>query len=132
MAQMASGADFAKGTFKVPNSGTYTLNFGKTFNKYLYIVEMTDDSKTDLINTGVNASRSFAVIGVYPSMKIDNTDGYSDLVSRINPSTKALSENHMGNVVHTTSSIQFPVGSTASANYLYYEYSYNYYIVEMK
>lgn len=44
MTQMASGADFVKGTFTVPNDvATYTINFGKTYSKYLYMVEMTDE-----------------------------------------------------------------------------------------
>ena len=58
MAQMASGAQFVKGTFTVPDSGSsYTINFGKTFSSYLYVIEMSDLSKQSLIQTDVDGCR---------------------------------------------------------------------------
>ena len=58
MAQMANGAQFVKGTFTAPNSGNrYTLEFGKTLSKYLFFIEMTDNSKTTLLGTGLSGAR---------------------------------------------------------------------------
>lgn len=73
MGQMASGARFVKGTYTVPSSGTAKLEFGKAFNKYMFFIEMADESKTILMNSGETGNRTFAVIGCYPMPSVDNT-----------------------------------------------------------
>ena len=63
-----TGKDFVSGTFTVPNDAeTYRINFGKSFSRYLFIIEMTDDSKTTLINSGSSNSLTFLYFGIYPA-----------------------------------------------------------------
>lgn len=136
MAQMASGAQYIKGSFTVPNSGSsYTLNFGKTFAKYLFIIEATDESKATMISsTTVSAAKLYCLVGSFPSPGINNTPGVGKLANRYTPSTEALGS--VGTKYNTCgeSSIVFTVApfETGGANYLYNEFSYNYYIVEIK
>lgn len=131
LAGMASGARFVKGTYTIPDNGSFVINFGKTFSKYLFYIEMTDESKAALIDTGKTSSRTFAAFGVYPEMEIGNVIGNSNLGSRITPSSKALSEGHFS-ATKSSNSIELPTGGTGNSNVFYWGYTYNYYIVEIK
>lgn len=126
------GADYVSGTFTAPSSGSsYALDFGKSFSSYMFLIEMTDDSKDDLINTGATGPRTFAFLGVYPAMAINNIDGYSVLVSRITPSTSALSTTYITSFVCSKSGIRLAVGGTGNANNVYNGYSYKYTVVSL-
>ena len=134
MGLMASGAEVIKGTFTTPDSGnSYTLNFGKTLNAYFFLVEMTSDSKTALINSGQTAVRTFAFIGVYPKRSINNSVA-SDcvMIQRYNPSNGNADGYAVSNVALSNSSIEFSVTSIGNANYMYRGYSYNYTIVSLE
>lgn len=140
MAQMSAtiqGADYAKGTFTTDTNGTYTLSFGKTFESYLYYIEMTDDSKTALKNTGHTSARMYACMGIYPKNKFDGNDyPYNAYAAyRVVPSTDemSLSTSTQATAIDGSSISFTNVADTGSgANNLYRGYSYNYYIVEIK
>lgn len=130
------GADFVKGSFTVPNDGyTYIINIGKTFSKYLYYFEMTDDSKTALHNSGQTAARMFACIGAYPNAEFDegsDTFGYYSV--RVKPSDGTIDKSASASPsAMDGSSITIPISAISSgANAFYKGYTYNYYIVEIK
>lgn len=139
MAQMAKGAEVIKGTFTTPDESTYTLSFGKTFQKYLYIIEMTDASKTMLMSSGINNQRTYAISGsVYPTPVINNsapTHGYMTL--RINPSTQQI-QNIAAQELNTINGSSITLNNYAvdsAANNARYAlirgYSYNYTIVSL-
>ena len=137
MAQMASGAQFIKGSFTVPSdSGSiYTLNFGKSFNKYLIFIEATAESKTQIINSGYSGNRTFGYVGFYPCIEINNTtDEYNTMAQTINPSTGVLSAGGFKGTTMTNSSFTYVAVSLNSAGsfYLLQGLTYNYYIVEIK
>lgn len=139
MAQMASGAQFAKGTFTIADSGSgnYVLNFGKTFSKYFYIIEMTDESKTALLDTGINNIKVFCTFGVHPLRSVNNVTATSSnrVNCRLNPRTGEVSMSINGNPVTATDSQSITCNYGAinlSAYYLFNGYSYNYYVVEIK
>ena len=135
IAQMAKGAEVIKGTFTTPSSGTsYTLEFGKSFNRYFYLIEMTNETKTALIQSGVNANQCFAVHGLYPVPKVNNNSvsDNSYFSSRINPSTSAI----VGTVATSTgtddSSIKMNVADFGgAANALYKSCTYDYIVVSL-
>ena len=131
---MASGAEVIKGTFTTPESGSYyTFNFGKTLNAYFFLVEMTSDSKTALINSGQTAARTFAFIGVYPKRSINNSEvSNCVLIQRYNPSNGNTDAGALSTVALSNSSIEFPMSSVGNANYIYRGYSYNYTIVSLE
>ena len=134
IAGMASGANFVKGTITVPNDSSYVnLNFGKSFSKYLFFIEATDESKQTMLNTGINGNRTYAMIGCYPDVTIGEiTESYNVFVSRINPSTSAKSTTYTS-FTQSESSIGISAVDIYSggANEMYKGYSYNYFIVEM-
>lgn len=138
MMAMAGGAQFVKGTFTVPSDSgnTYVLTFDKTFRKFLFCIEMTDESKTELLNTGINAAKLYSLFGLVPTSSIAT---YSPSVGsyggyRINPSTKDTSSIYNSLSASDSTSITIPCSAISSAqtNVIYKEYSYNYYIVEIK
>ena len=92
MAQ-GSGADYVSGTFTVPeNASSYTLSFGKTFGKYIYLIELTDESKATMMSSGGTYARTYCYCGFYPKQTIDSqTYDITTLACRIQPSTGSTS-----------------------------------------
>ena len=133
---MASGADFVKGTFTTDTAYTYKVDFGKTFSKYLYYIEMTDDSKTALMNSGQSSAKMFACFGVYPPTEFDSSHSAAAnyMSYRIKPSDSTIdcSSSAAANQIDGSSVTLGLTGITGGANSLYREYSYNYYVVEIK
>ena len=137
MMAMASGAQYVKGMITVAQGAECTINFGKTFSRYLYFIEMNDASKTTLLASGESGAKSYARCGVVPSVAIGNVDaGLSYWSQRINPATSEQTYSAISNYVvnATGSSITFKSANSISsgAHYLYAGYTYNYYIVEIK
>ena len=136
MQMAASGADFIKGTFTIPadHSGSYELQYGRTFESYLILVELTDESKTVVINTGTSNYRPFCYVGVYPYRKMINSSYTMNVyVSTYNPSSDSFSNGTIGGTC-TENSITVStadITGTASTR-LMKGCSYNYYIVEIK
>lgn len=135
MMGMASGAEYVKGSFTVPESvSNYTIDFGKTFNKYLFLIEADEDSKTAILNSDVDANKTYAMIGIFPTPLISSYTFPSNASTfRINPSTKLLTSGSP-NVTATSTSLQITCSSLtgSSANVLYRGLTYNYYVVEIK
>ena len=104
---MGSGVNCVKGTFTVPDSGTsYTIQFGKEFQSYLFMIELSDDSKSTVLNSGSTYSRAYKYYGDYPGPEIDN--GYETTciyVARITPSTKVKSYGTRDNTICANNSI---------------------------
>lgn len=127
-------ANYAKGEFTCPSSGSsYTLSFGKTFSKYVAVIEMTDSSKTALVNSGLTAARTFAMMLIYPKLAIGNMENnYQAIFHRFNPSNNVMDNGAPTTCTFTSSSITIPMGTTSSANQLYQNYSYKYYVAEIE
>ena len=132
--QMASGAKYISGTFTVPSSGSnYTVNFGETFGSYLFLLEMTDESKASVLSSGSTYARAYAYIGIYPRRSINNTPSQSILYDRYNPSTSASSYDALTGTQLSLSSITLDIiGMTASgAASLVKGCTYNYVVVSL-
>ena len=136
MGLMASGAQFVKGTFTAPNNvDSYTINFGKTLSKYLYYIEMTDESKTVLHNSGQTSAKMYACYGIYPATVFNGSSINNYYMShRVVPSSGELnvSSNAILKAVDGSSVTIGLAAITGGANNLYKDYTYNYYIVEIK
>ena len=135
MAQMASGAQYVSGSFTVPNDGSsYTISFGKTFSKYIFYIEATDDTKTALLNSGLSASRAYMFIGSYPKTAVNNVENnYTCAYQRVNPSNGTVDMAVNSGATLTSTSINIGTGLfTSGAFYLYKGYSYNYFVCEIK
>lgn len=136
LSQMASsGKDYISGTITIPTSGSsYTLNFGKSFSSYLFLLEMTDDSKASVLSSGATVARGYAFIGCYPRRSINNTPSESIIVDRYNPSSSASSYGALtGNQLSESSITLGMVGMTESGwDSLIKGCSYNYTIVSLE
>ncbi len=133
MAQGATGADYVSGTFTVPADATsYTLEFGKTFSNYIFLVEATDNAKTSIMSSGSTNARGYAYIGVYPKREINSEEYSSNVyVMRVIPSTGTLSNGVTGGSMCSETGITFStVDVTASGwSSLVKGLTYNYFIV---
>lgn len=137
LAQMSRGKDFVSGTFTCPTEGdsTITINFGKTFNKYLFFIEMTDASKQALVNSGASGTFSFGFVGVYPKRSINGKEVNGNEVGmRYVPSDDSTTSGSTS--VITLSADNFTanirnLSVTSPQNYLYRGYSYNYTVVSL-
>ena len=135
-----SGADYISGTFTVVDDATsYTIDFGKTFDRYLFLVEMDDASKTVLVATGIDGNKLYALSGIYPIPSINNTTPNAVYAfQRINPSTEAVSTTSGSGFINTStppSSTQITLNCadvTAATSNAYRGYTYHYYVVEIK
>ena len=122
------------GSFTVGSNDTsHTISFGETISKYLFLIEMTDASKTTLSGSGNTSPRSYAFTGMYPSPGVGNNAPATCMTTyRIKASTGELSYSQTTLNNATTSSIRIAAADlNGGANYLYRGYSYNYYIVEV-
>lgn len=132
---MANGAQFVKGSFTVPaDADKYMLNIGKTFEKYMFVIEADDTSKSTIINSGYDASKCYGILGIFPKFSINNIVSAFNMVhARINPATSA---NALGssNITNTTTEITLNCAdlSGSSPNVVYSGLTYNYYIFEIK
>jgi len=135
MAQMASGAQFIKGSFTVPNdASTYTINFGKSFSKYILFIEADSESKQAILDSGVNSSRAYAVLAIYPTMTIGGYSFYKCIYNRIHPTNKSVSIDGNNNGNTYVNSVELPVAALtgSSSSRLFRGLTYDYYIVEIK
>lgn len=135
MGAMASGADFIKGSFTTGNASGYLISFGKTFSKYIYFVEMTEESKATLMASGQDAAKMVACCGIYPRVMVSDVPVANGFVSyRVNPTTSSTSQSTSAvpSSIDNTSIVLPNSAITGGSNSLYRGYSYNYYIVEIK
>ena len=136
---MANGARFVKGSIAIPSieyNPLYTIDFGATFDEYLFYIEMDETSKTQLMNSGQTGDRQYALLYKYTTPIIGNQPESEYKFSyRIKPSTSAFSATGtnvgvLDNISTTSLDIWVrPIGNT----YAFYPgYTYNYYVVEIK
>ena len=135
MAQMAKGKDFVTGTFTAPSElGSKKIEFGKKINRYLFIIEADDSSKTSIMNSAETGQKGFAYIGVYPNRVINNTDVAANTeVMRVVPSTGVASSTTTQGFTLTDEYIQVIVRDIATNNTtaFYYGLTYKYTIVSL-
>lgn len=134
----STGKEFVSGSFTCPDSNTtQVISFGKTFNKYLFLIEMTESSKTALINSGVAYDKSYAFFGLYPITSINNHDASVNAASlRYKPSADSLSSGTTGSALTCTDTsitgIVRPVDHSSSAQHLLIRgYTYNYIVISL-
>lgn len=139
MAAMAQGAKYVKGTFTIPldADATYTVNFGETFSKYMYFVEMTDASIATLLSEpDISGDRVYAFNGIWPAPTINNNSvGDYTNCYKVKPSTGDVSAVGTASCLTgiTNSSISFRTGVKNSGTYYFIKgYSFNCYVVEIK
>ena len=135
MAQMAAGARYVKGTFTVPkNSNSYTIDFGKSFSKYILFIEADSTSKQTILDSGINASRAYAVLAIYPTMTIGEASANKFIYNRIHPVNKTVSVDGNNNGDKSVNFVQVPATELtgSSTNGLFRGLTYGYYIVEIK
>ena len=135
---ITTGVDFIKGNFTVGNSETsHVLSFGKTFSKYLFIIEADDDSKSAIMETGMSYNRAYMFIGTYPGIKITSDSiRYQTIVERVKPSNNVLALDNAGLSTYTLSgsSITIPCSALSNTNapsFLYQGLTYNYHVFEI-
>lgn len=136
ISQMDSGAKYVSGSFTVPNDGIgyYTISLGKTLSKYIFYIEATSASKTEILNSGLNANKAYMFLGCYPKTEVNNVENaYTACYQRVNPSSGAVDMATNSGAVLTDTSIRLPVGAFATgAFYLYNNCTYNYFVCEIK
>ena len=131
---IAQGAKYESGTVTIGNAQTScNLTFNSSFSKYLAFIEMVDESKTTLVNSGVNGNRSYAMMFVYPALSINgSSENNNGWVFRINPSTSAKNTTYTSYSGDTTK-IQRSCSSIASGGTtdLYQGCTYKWFAVEI-
>ena len=131
IAHMSKGAEIIKGSFTTNNNATYTINIGKALDKYLFIIEMTDESKSDLLSTGQTSAKMYACAGMYQTPEINKIRPEDCILSyRVVPTTGVTS--YSGSTINgiNDSSMTFTNNTPQNgANVLYRGYTYNYMIL---
>ncbi len=133
-----SGKEFVSGSFTCPDSNTtQVISFGKTFNKYLFFIEMAETSKATLVSSNVAYDKFYAIFGIYPLTSINNHENAVNMGSlRYKPSTDTLtSGTTSSSFTCTTTSITGnvrPVDQSSSAQHMLIRgYTYNYIVVSL-
>ena len=134
---MAKGAGIIKGTFTAVNQGnnTFTLNFGKTFSQYIYLIKMTDESLQTLMASGQTSAKMYECLGKYPEYEImtNPETGNAFLSFRAKPSDNTLSISSSESGQLTESSITLTCNTYGGgANILYRDYEYEYMIIPIE
>ena len=128
--------DYISGTFTVPSNATnYKFEFGKTISSYLFLIEATEESKTEIVNSESTNARAYVWFGTYPVTVIDNKNTANCFfANRIQPSTEAISNGAMSNSAMSDTGISFTVVGMTDSGWgsLVKGLSYNYYVAEIK
>lgn len=137
MMAMAQGSNVIKGTFTAvkDNNNQFEFSFGKSLPRYMFLFEMTESSKTSLMESSQTGAKSYLIMGIYPKTKVGNytSDDYI-YWARFNPSTGAMTQNSSIGGTYTDSSVKLPCGANlnAGANFLYDGYTYDYMIIPIE
>lgn len=128
---MANGAAIINGTFTVESTSPVIINFGKNIERYVLLLEMTDDSIEDFADAGITSNRSYTLLTMRGVKSIgDLSAGYGTLSARYNGSSLNFSNATPFNALNTDGFVIYPaILSAGSANTLYVGYSYNYYVI---
>ena len=92
--KMAGSNNVITGIITPSTEGNQQINFGKSINKYFLLIEMTEQSKRDLIDAGLNKNKAFAFWAVYPKPVINGKHPSNNIISyaRYNASTDSVSQ----------------------------------------
>lgn len=135
LAQMAaSGKSFISGTVTAPAAiGTCTIDFGRTSNNYLFIIEATTASQETILDCGEAADKAYAWYGAYPTPGVGalSTPINYTVAWRVKPSTSVLTNSITSVPILANDSISIASRAITSSNpnNMYYGLSYNYTIV---
>ena len=136
MGQMANNKQCVSGNFTVPDGiSNYKISIGKTINNYVWYVEMSEASKSALMETGNSEKKAYAFLGKYPTPQINNKSlsNTSFWSFRVTPSTGDI--NTLIGYVAQIDNTGITIGAGAvggAANALVRGYTYNYYIYEIE
>ena len=135
---MAQGAEVIKGSFTVPAdfTGTYTLNYGKSFSSYILLIDMAEESKQDLYDeTSINNTISYFFTAINPPQTIvDKTDsGHAAITLTYNPSSGNFGTGQLGSTAYTDSSFAVYVRDLngSGTTRLVKGFSYNYVLISL-
>ena len=136
MEKMAKGKKFVSGTFTCGEETTRRIEFGQTFNKYLYLLELTDESKQALIDSGISYTKTYAWAGIFPRCLINGkTSNANSIGFRYTPETDETITGSTGVITLQSDYFEGYVRalsvSTGPTNYLIRGYSYNYIVVSL-
>lgn len=133
--QMAQGAEYIAGSFTVPLSGTpYEVQYGKSFGSYLLMIEMFEESKTALQNTGSSNLTAIRYCGMYPAATIGNiVNTYAASVYIYRPDTGATGTSSLGAAALLSSSFKVDTRDVTSLGSvrLIRGYTYHYIVVSL-
>lgn len=132
---MAQGNSVIRGTFYADVTDSYTINFGKTLNRYFVYFEMDKESKEKLALNANGSNKSYGFIKI----KWDECDEFTEILisytARTNgPGNRSTGSGSSGGEFLTMNSdnITFNANSLSNgSNYIYYGYTYNYIIVPL-
>lgn len=137
LAQMAvSSLNYIKGQFTAvkDENNKFTLNFGKTFSRYLVFIEATASAKSSIASYTGGGRKTYSMLAVYPGLNFSNNlDDYKASFSYA-PSTEAFNrEFSNANITLDSSKAVFNCRAL-SFNLpvaLYDGLTYDYFIVEV-
>ena len=132
MAQMA-GSNVIKGSFtpQIDGTGWQTINFGKTLNRYVVYVEMTDQGKANLLQeiSGTTNNRAIGFLGTKWTAVDSSNDTAITYVERLNGSG-VLSNGYISSYRFNNDNYQMEKATVSGgAGYVYIGYTYNYMII---
>ena len=128
--------DYVSGTFTVPSGATsYTLEFGKTLEKYIFLIELTDSSKSTLVASGVDIQHKFVLFGAAPNPQVNSKGANMKFARNYNPSSGLFTTAMLGgglttNTTSIVTSVRTINENDATKN-LIAGYTYNYMVVAM-
>lgn len=137
LAQMAvSSLNYIKGQFTAvqDENDQFTLNFGKTFSRYLIFIEATDSAKSTIASYTGGGRKLYSTLAVYPGLNFSNNlDNYKACFSYA-PSTEAFNREYSStNITLDSSKAVFNCRALSfnSPVSLYDGLTYDYFIVEV-
>ena len=132
IAGMEGGINIIKGTITPQNTNLLTVDIGKTLQRYILFIEMTDESITMLENAEVTQNKAFSLLVLYGYKNIGELQtGYSSLNARYNGSSIGFANANSFTLTGSSFSASPVAISQNSANTLYVGYTYNYYVIPM-
>ena len=117
------------------NNANVVINFGRTIERYMFLIEMTDSSLQALADSGIVGNRAYAFNGLYKHKKIANVEpSLIAMYVRYNPDTGAASsaQTAISNTDNTQLSIKSYNLDTASSTTLIVGYTYTYIIIPLE
>lgn len=80
---IAENNNFITGTFTPQSTGTYTINFGKSLNRYLFLIEMNEASRTALSEAGISNWKVYGMLGISHWDSIGQVDYTANTVGAV-------------------------------------------------